>query len=87
MSLDPVDVDVEHLDVCRWCDDSTILLFDYDEFSTVGDDCPACKTKTHELTLEEFEDQLRDQGYTEEEIAIELEKIESDNENLGGVNL
>ena len=78
-------LDVDDLEnICPWCEDSGILKFDYDEKRTIGDECPVCKDDSGKgLTLEEFEDQLREEGYTEEEIRIELEKIETENENLG----
>lgn len=71
--------------VCPWCDDSGILMHEFNEHLGVGDECPECIKPGREngLTLEEFEEQLRDQGYTEEEILEELEKIEAQNENLG----
>lgn len=80
-----MDKDLPVEDICSWCEDSGILLFDFDDHFTVGDECPSCikPGREHGLTLEEFEEQLKDRGYTEDEIAEELERIEAQNENLG----
>lgn len=77
--------DIEVEEICQWCENSGILIYDFDDHLTAGDECHLCAkpVNDHGLTLEEYEDLLKDRGYSEEEIKEELEMIEAQNENVG----